>query len=71
MEIRIDNLQDSAVRALIREHLASMYANSPPESVHALDIDSLRDPSVTFWCAREGRCLRISSRSQSNGLTHV
>src|SRR5688572_11652899 len=26
-----------------------MRANSPPESVHALDIDALRRPDVTFW----------------------
>jgi putative acetyltransferase len=26
-----------------------MRANSPPESVHALDIDALRAPDMTFW----------------------
>jgi putative acetyltransferase len=26
-----------------------MRANSPPESVHALDIDGLRASDVTFW----------------------
>lgn len=26
-----------------------MRANSPPESVHALEIDQLRQPGVTFW----------------------
>lgn len=28
-----------------------MHANSPPGNVHALDIDRLRDPTVTFWSA--------------------
>jgi putative acetyltransferase len=28
-----------------------MHDTSPPESVHALDIDGLRHPSVTFWSA--------------------
>ena len=26
-----------------------MRSNSPPESVHAFDIDKLRQPDVTFW----------------------
>lgn len=26
-----------------------MHASSPPESVHAFDIDKLRSPDVTFW----------------------
>ncbi len=28
-----------------------MHDNSPPESVHALGVDDLRHPSVTFWSA--------------------
>lgn len=51
IDLRIDNLTDEPIRALIREHLASMHANSPPESVHALDIDKLRDPAVMVWSA--------------------
>jgi putative acetyltransferase len=49
MEIRVDDLQNPAVRALIAEHLQSMYDSSPPESVHALDVEQLRGPGVTFW----------------------
>src|SRR5690606_16328651 len=36
-------------RALIARHLAGMRATSPPESVHALEIDGLRRPDVSFW----------------------
>jgi putative acetyltransferase len=32
-------------------HLDGMHDTSPPESVHALDLDGLRHPSVTFWSA--------------------
>ncbi len=53
MEIARDNIEDDAVIGLLREHLADMYANSPPESVHALDVDKLKHPSITFWVARE------------------
>jgi putative acetyltransferase len=31
-----------------------MYAASPPESVHALDLSELRAPDVTFWTAWDG-----------------
>jgi putative acetyltransferase len=48
-EFRLDDLSGEPIRALIARHLAGMRANSPPESVHALDIDALRAPDVTFW----------------------
>jgi putative acetyltransferase len=57
MDIRTEDLRHSAVQALIGEHLASMRANSPPESVHALDLDKLRGPDITFWCVWEGAVL--------------
>ena len=34
-----------------------MYALSPPESVHALDLEKLRKPDITFWTAWEGPLL--------------
>ncbi len=49
MEIREDDLSGSKVQSLIREHLAGMHADSPPESVHALDLTGLKQPDVTFW----------------------
>jgi putative acetyltransferase len=51
VEIRVDDLSGDAVRALIAAHLEGMHGSSPPESVHALDIDGLRHPSITFWSA--------------------
>ena len=39
------------MRALISLHLAGMHDTSPPESVHALDLEGLRHPSITFWSA--------------------
>ena len=53
MDIRIDDLQGSAIQALLQTHLDAMYAYSPPESVHALDLEALRHPSITFWTASE------------------
>lgn len=53
MEIKIDDLSGSEVHELLREHLRSMHLHSPPESVHALDIEGLRKPEITFWTVWE------------------
>ncbi|WP_394206058.1 GNAT family N-acetyltransferase [Shewanella waksmanii] len=49
MEIRIDDLSGDEVIKLLEEHLADMYATSPPESAHALDVDALKAPDITFF----------------------
>ena len=49
--LRVDDLSGEAIRALIARHLSGMHEHSPPESVHALDIEKLKDPAVTFWSA--------------------
>jgi putative acetyltransferase len=54
MRIELDDLSRPEVHALLSEHLRNMYALSPPESVHALDLDRLRTPEITFWTAWEG-----------------
>lgn len=51
MEIKIDDLSGGEVVGLLEEHLADMYATSPPESVHALDIEGLKSPEITFFSA--------------------
>src|SRR5215475_12641410 len=45
----LDDLSGGPTRALIARHLAGMHASSPPESVHAFDVDRLREPGVTFY----------------------
>lgn len=57
MKIELDDLSRPAIHALLREHLHSMHALSPPGSVHALDLDGLRKPGITFWSAWEGPLL--------------
>lgn len=54
MEIKKDDLTGAEVAELIREHLHSMTFNSPPESIHALNLEKLRQPDITFWSAWEG-----------------
>ena len=49
IEFRVDDLTGDVTRALVARHLEGMNENTPPESVHALDLDGLVDPAVTFW----------------------
>jgi putative acetyltransferase len=54
IEIREDALSGPQVAALLREHLEDMHAVTPAASVHALDLDGLRSPDITFWAAWRG-----------------
>jgi len=49
--IRLDDLSDPRIAAFMEEHLQDMRATSPPESVHALDMNKLRQPDIAFWTA--------------------
>jgi putative acetyltransferase len=57
MKIAIDDLSRPAIHALLEEHLRNMHELGPPESVHALDLDELRRPEITFWSAWDGDLL--------------
>ncbi len=57
MHITLDDLRGPAIQALLQAHRASMFQHSPPESVHALDLDGLRRPEITFWSAWDGAAL--------------
>ena len=54
MHIRLDDLRGPEIRELLEEHLRNMREISPPESIHALDIEALRRPEISFWTAWEG-----------------
>ena len=54
IEFRVDDLSGEAIRALIARHLEGMYASSPACSVHALGIEKLKQPGVSFWSAWVG-----------------
>jgi putative acetyltransferase len=54
MEIHLDDLAGPEIIALLREHLRCMALISPPESRHALDLDGLRKPEITFWTIWSG-----------------
>lgn len=54
MDIRVDDLTSPEVTRLLQEHLRSMTLHSPPESIHALPVEGLRKPEVTFWSVWQG-----------------
>lgn len=54
MRIKVDDLSGPEVAELLSEHLRSMALHSPPESIHALDLNALRKPEITFWSAWDG-----------------
>jgi putative acetyltransferase len=61
--IAADDPRREDVRRLLATHLEFANAQSEPEDVHALDVDGLTDPSVSFFSARDedGRLLAVGA----------
>ena len=60
--IELDDPRRPDVRALLERHLAFAAATTPPEDVHALDIDALTDPTVSFFSLRrDGDLLAVGA----------
>ena len=70
MKIERDDLSRPAIHALLNEHLRSMHELSPPESVHALDLDKLRQPEISFWSAWDGEALLGCAALKELDLRH-
>ncbi|WP_219461894.1 GNAT family N-acetyltransferase [Nonomuraea rhizosphaerae] len=54
MEIIVDDLSGPEIAGFLDEHVQQMRSITPPESKHALDLDGLRRPEVTFWSVKDG-----------------
>ncbi|MGW2665234.1 GNAT family N-acetyltransferase [Nocardia tengchongensis] len=54
MRIELDDLTGPEVIGLLEAHVTEMLANSPEDSMHALDVAALRKPEITFWSAWDG-----------------
>jgi putative acetyltransferase len=64
-EITRDDPQAEDVRKLLERHLAFAHANTPPQDVHALNVDGLLDPAVTFFSfRRDGELLGVGALKQ-------
>lgn len=51
LEFKVDDLSSQEIVQFLEEHIADMKSISPPESKHALDLDGLKQPDITFWSA--------------------
>ena len=69
--IRLDDLSSSESQSIVREHMAGMLANTPIESVHALPLDKLKKPNITFWTAWIGSELCGCGALQTLDEQHV
>jgi putative acetyltransferase len=54
VEIAIDDLSGPTIAEFLDEHVREMRSTTPPESKHALDLDDLREPEITFWSVMDG-----------------
>jgi putative acetyltransferase len=68
-EISIDDPRGTDVRELLESHLAFTRRHSPPEDVHALDVDGLVDRAVTFVSFRlDGALLGVGALKELDAL---
>jgi len=56
-QIAIDDPRAEDVRSLLAVHLKFARSQTPPEDAHAMDVDGLLDPAVTFFSYRAGGTL--------------
>ncbi|WP_288132653.1 GNAT family N-acetyltransferase [Microbulbifer sp.] len=49
IEIAVNDLSGEDIAQFLQDHIDDMRAMSPPESKHALDLEGLRQPDITFW----------------------
>ncbi len=49
LSILIDDLSSPKIALFLEEHTREMKAVSPPGSNHALDLEGLKKPEITFW----------------------
>jgi putative acetyltransferase len=71
MVLRLDDLRGPEIARLLEEHMADMRAASPPESVHALDLDGLRKPEICFWTLWQGDQLAGCGALKELDATHA
>ena len=57
MQIVVDDLSGPQIAEFLDEHVQEMRAITPLESKHALDLDGLRGPGITFWSVLDGDTL--------------
>ena len=56
-QIILDDLSNPETVEFLEEHLQNMIQITPPGSAHALDIEALKRPEITFWSVWDGSLL--------------
>src|SRR5215211_4994252 len=60
-----DDLTGPEVTELLAFHLAEMHELSPPCKIHAMPVERLREPDVTFYSAWDGdRLAAVGARRE-------
>lgn len=54
MQIKLDDLTGPEIAKLLSEHLKDLSSKSDPCSMHALNLDALRKPNISFWSVWDG-----------------
>jgi putative acetyltransferase len=54
LRIVVDDLSGAQIAAFLEAHVQELRSVTPLESKHALDLDSLRRPEITFWSVMDG-----------------
>jgi putative acetyltransferase len=57
VKIVVDDLSGPEIAVFLNEHIEEMRSITPLESKHALDLDALRQPEITFWSVMDGDAL--------------
>ena len=71
LSTRVDDLSDPRVIEFLEDHLRHMIAVTPPGCVHALDVEALRKPEITFWTVWEKRSVVCCGALKKLDATHA
>ena len=71
LAIALDDPRTDDIRSLLAAHLQLMRETSPPEDVHALDIDALLAPEISFFSGREDGQLFAVGALKEIDATHA
>ena len=71
IDIAVDDLSDGKVIQLLQLHRQEMLKHSPAESVHALDVEAMHAPGLTFWSAAVGHSIAACGALKQLDEHHV
>lgn len=66
--VKQDDATSPEVVELLESHLSAMQAQTPPESVHALDLSAYQSPTLNLWTAWVDDQLAGCGAMQDHGL---